>query len=147
MYNQKFGKTVNFDKFTQAVDDFFSGNHLKSVFGADAHHKTPFTNVWEDEQGLLLELAAPGLHKEDFKISLEKDLLTIATQGSVKKNAENVKVFRKEFDYQTFARSFRLNIQEFDGQKISAKYENGILALRIPRLAEKPSDSIQIQIV
>lgn len=151
MRNHKFennnGFAFNLDNITKAIDDFFAGNNLKSAVPTDACHQIPLANVWQDEQGLVLELAAPGLSKEDFQISVDADLLTIEAKQSVKKAGENVKVFRKEFSYSTFKRSFRLDSKEFDVQQIAARYEQGILSLRIPRKAENKSESIRINIL
>ncbi len=132
--------------FSRAIDGFFSGNNLKDFFQTDAAHVVPAANIWEENTHLYIALAAAGLQKEDFKISLEGDLLTISTQKPSEKPNEKAKFYRKEFNFQFFKRSFRLDLKEFDPQQISARYENGVLTLTIPQRAEKAPDSLKINV-
>lgn len=107
----------------------------------------PAVNIQESDEAFQLELAAPGFKKADFKVELVNDLLTIFSE---KKSADETtggfRYTKKEFNYQSFSRSF--NLPDFvDGEKIVAAYENGILTLTIPKKAEeKPKPSRQIEI-
>jgi HSP20 family protein len=92
----------------------------------------PPVNITENENHYLVELAAPGLEKTDFNLKLEGNILSI---GSEKKNQtinENSKLIRNEFTYRAFKRSFTLD-EKIDAENISAKYENGILQLELPK--------------
>jgi len=142
--NGQFGHKLH--NFSRAIDSFFSGNNLKDFFQADAAHVIPAANIWEENNNLYIALAAAGLQKEDFKISLERDLLTISTEKPAEKANENVKFYRKEFNFNFFKRSFRLDLKEFDPQQISARYENGVLTLTIPQRVEKAPDSFKINV-
>lgn len=96
----------------------------------------PSVNIKESKENFTVEVAAPGLVKEDFKIELNNDLLTVSSEKKIEKETSEDQQFTcREFSYQSFSRSFTLpNIA--DGEKIAAKYENGILTVTIPKRAE-----------
>lgn len=107
----------------------------------------PSVNIKEDNDGFEVEMAAPGLKKEDFKIELNGDLLTISSEKNEDDVKDEKRYTRREFSYQSFTRSFTLpNIA--DSGKINAKYHNGILTVEIPKKEEakpKPPKKIAIQ--
>lgn len=108
----------------------------------------PSVNIKEDVNGFEVELAAPGFEKGDFKIDLDKNVLTISSDKQVESETKEGQRFtRREFSYQSFSRSFTLpNI--VDGNKIAAKYENGILRVSIPKKEEaKPKPARQIEVL
>lgn len=93
----------------------------------------PSVNIKEGEESFEVEMAAPGFEKKDFKIELNHDLLTITSEKQMENESkENEQFTRREFSYQSFSRSFTLP-NTADGEKIGAKYENGILKVRIPK--------------
>lgn len=108
----------------------------------------PAVNVKEDDGTFSLEVAAPGLNKEDFKVKVDKDILTISSE--VENKTEDTdsagKYTRKEFSYRSFQRSFTLP-ESVDGDGINAKYENGVLHVSLPKREEakvKPAREIEI---
>jgi len=107
----------------------------------------PSINIKEDKNGFEVEMAAPGLEKNDFKIDLDNNVLTISSEKKVEneiKEGENYT--RREFSYQSFTRSFNLP-ENAESDKISAKYEKGILKVSIPKREEaKPKVTKQIEI-
>ncbi|HEY6953964.1 MAG TPA: Hsp20/alpha crystallin family protein [Flavisolibacter sp.] len=108
----------------------------------------PLVNIKEDNDNFLVEMAAPGMEKNDFKVELDGNLLTITSE---KQNENEVKegerYSRREFSYQSFQRSFQLPKEVVDADKIEAKYENGVLRLLIPKKEEaKPRPPKMIQI-
>jgi len=107
----------------------------------------PSVNVKESTEGFEVEMAAPGFEKKDFKIELNHELLTISSEKRVENEIKNGQQFtRREFSYQSFSRSFTLP-NSADGEKIGAKYENGILKISIPKKDEaKPKPARQISI-
>jgi HSP20 family protein len=107
----------------------------------------PSVNISEGEDGFEVEMAAPGFEKNDFKIELNHDLLTITSEKKVdKENKEGQHFTRREFSYQSFSRSFTLP-DSANGDKINATYENGILKVMIPKKEEaKPKPPRQIVI-
>lgn len=107
----------------------------------------PSVNIKESENEFEVDMAAPGMNKEDFKIELNNSVLTISSEKQTENEfKEGKNVTRREFSYQSFNRSFTLpTIVETD--QITAKYENGILKVSIPKKEEaKPKPTKQIVI-
>lgn len=129
-------------------DDFFG----KEFFGyIPASVKTiPAVNVKEDETNFTVEVAAPGMNKDNFNISLEDGILTISSE-SKSENTETddkTKYTRKEFSYSSFKRSFTIDEEQINTEAISARYENGVLFVALPKQEkvepEKKSKTISI---
>lgn len=127
---------VNFNNRTRNTAPYFN-NVFDSLF-SDAVtknkmvDKSPNVNIHENENAFIIELAAPGLKKEDFQINLKKE--TLSVWAEVKKDETQVaKDFtRKEFDYSSFARSFNLP-DTADADRITAEYKDGILNITISK--------------
>jgi HSP20 family protein len=92
----------------------------------------PPVNILEKTDSYQLEIAAPGFQKMDFNVKLEENLLTISTEKKEEKTETADKQIRKEFSYKAFKRSFTID-EKIDGEKINAKYENGILKVELPK--------------
>jgi len=92
----------------------------------------PAANILEHPDSFELDLAAPGLKKDDFKIHLENNVLTISSEVKDEKEEEEKNYTRKEFHYSSFSRSFTLP-RSVDLEKIMADYENGILKVMLPK--------------
>jgi HSP20 family protein len=95
----------------------------------------PSANIKETPEGFELEIAAPGLTKEDFKINLENAVLTISAELEDEKREEGKNYTRKEFYYGSFSRSFTLP-KSVDTEKIKAGYNQGILQIELPKKTE-----------
>jgi HSP20 family protein len=107
----------------------------------------PAVNVKETENEYLIEVAAPGMNKEDFKISLHNNLLTISSEKKDEKEEKNEKYSRREFSYQSFQRSFTISENSVDSGKITANYQSGILSICLPKREEiKPKPRMEIKI-
>jgi len=107
----------------------------------------PSVNIKETEDEFEVEMAAPGMEKNDFKIELNNSVLTISSEKqSESQEGEGKNITRREFSYQSFNRSFTLPaIVETD--RITAKYENGLLRVNIPKKEEaKPKPLKQIKV-
>ena len=131
-------------------DDFFSRDLLNWGLNNSSSTNTtiPLVNLKETADNFEVEMAAPGMSKEDFKVELDGTTLAISSE---KKNESEVRegerYTRREFSYQSFQRSFQLPKEVVDADKIEAKYENGVLRLLIPKKEEarpKPPRMIQI---
>ena len=105
----------------------------------------PPVNITEKESAYSLELAAPGMEKQDFTVNLENDLLTISAEKKEETASESEKNIRREFRYQSFKRSFTLD-EKIDATAITAKYENGILKLELPKKKEEKASTQTITI-
>jgi HSP20 family protein len=108
-------------------------NDLGDFFGKRL--TDPAANIIEQEDGFYLEIAAPGLTKEDFKINLENNIMTISSEIEDQKREEGKNYTRKEFYYGSFSRSFTLP-KTIDLDKIKAEYEQGILKIALPKKDE-----------
>lgn len=125
-----------FQNFPSLLRDQKDGFHFK--------HSIP-VNIVESESGYKLEVVAPGLTKQDFKIELEKNLLTISFEKTTEEGPKEEKFIRREYTIQSFKRSFTVN-ENIDAENISAQYVNGVLTLNLPRKAEVKASSKQITI-
>jgi HSP20 family protein len=133
--------------FNNVMDTFFNG--LPSVFKDDfvTSNFKQFApvNVKEVENGYQLEIVAPGLEKDDFKVDLDKHTLTISAEKKSEEEAKMEKHLRREYKYQSFRRSFTID-ENIDAEKIDAKYVNGVLILTLPKKAEVKTAAKQISI-
>ncbi len=119
-----------FDDFFNNAD-WFGGSNLSKI-----GFNTPAVNVKETDEDFTVELAAPGLSKEDFNIELDNDVLTISSETtSEKETKDEGKYTRKEFSYRAFKRSFSLP-DAVNGTEIGASYDNGILFVTLPKKEE-----------
>lgn len=105
----------------------------------------PAVNVIETPTGFRLELAAPGLSKEDFKINLQKNVLSISAQKEDRKEQEHENVHRREFSFGSFERSFRLP-EAIDTDLLTANYEQGVLRIELTKKSEKAPEVKTIDI-
>jgi HSP20 family protein len=136
--------------FPAIFDDFLS----RDLFDWNASNYSnsgttlPAVNIKETADNFEVEMAAPGMNKEDFNVTLDGNVLTISAERKAEKsNNQQEKYSRKEFYYESFQRKFSLPKEVVDEQDIQAKYENGLLRLIIPKKEEarpKPPRSIQI---
>jgi HSP20 family protein len=119
-------------------DDFFSRELFNwgNTNFSSTNTTVPAINIREKEDHFEVEVAAPGMEKKDFNITLEGNVLMIssAKQHTDEKKEENYT--RREFSYQSFQRSLELPKDIVDGEKIKANYENGLLHLAIPKKEE-----------
>ena len=116
--------------------------------GVDTYNKqfTPAVNVKEMDSGYELEMAIPGRKKDDIKIEIDKELLTISSEITKEENETEADYTRKEFSFNAFKRVFTLP-ETVDADKINASYEDGILRFVLPKKEEalpKPKRSIEI---
>lgn len=107
----------------------------------------PSVNVKEDDNRYEIEVAAPGLNKEDFSLKIENNVLTISSEKENEKDEKAGNYSRREFSYQSFKRSFTLPEGHILTDKILAKYNNGILRIELPKRDEvKPQPEKMIEI-
>jgi len=121
---------------TNVLHDVFNTN-FSELLNADFTAQRPSVNIFEEDEAFGLELAVPGLNKEDFEIKVEKDQLIIKASHAASKEDEHTKTKykRREFNFKSFSRSFHLSDQ-IDTDKIDAKYENGVLTIRLDKKEE-----------
>jgi HSP20 family protein len=116
-------------------DDFITKDLFDFNRGFSKSEPTlPAVNVKEVDNAFEIQVAAPGIRKEDFKINLERNVLTISSENKIEheEKDENGAFTRREFNYSAFSRSFTLP-EVAEAEKIEAAYENGILRITVPK--------------
>ena len=136
--------------FPSLIDRFFEGELMdwNNFNFAGTNATLPAVNVRENDEEITIELAAPGLRKEDFKLDYDNGRLTISSEKEEKfEEKEGEKITRREFSYSSFQRSFSVPETIVNTDKIVAKYNDGILRLTLPKREEvKPKPAKQIKI-
>jgi HSP20 family protein len=125
------------DVFDSILNDTFLSDKLIN--------KTPAVNVAESDNGYDIELAAPGLKKEDFKISVEKNVLSVSADKKVESTDETKKYSKREYNNTAFARTFTLP-QAADQTKITAEYADGILNITVGKKEEAKIQTREIEV-
>lgn len=115
-----------FDDFFKPWNELFDGGLWPRNFNI------PAVNITEHKDEYKVELAVPGMKKDDFKIDVNGNMLTISSEKEENKEEKNKKFTRKEYNYSSFSRSFTLP-EEINREKIDAKYEDGLLKIALPR--------------
>jgi len=140
-FNNRYPQTGNL------LNHFF-GNELlndSDVLKGGQYFNTPKVNIRETEDAFAIEVAAPGFDKKDFNVELENNVLTIEAAKEDDNESKDYSHF--EFKYGSFKRSFTLPKDKVKESKVSAKYENGILNISLPKKEEakaKPKRLIDI---
>jgi len=133
------------------LDNFFNRDAFRegNLNFYDATTSVPAVNIKETTENYALEMVAPGMAKTDFKVELENDVLTISAEKSNSTSEAEEGVYsRKEFSYQSLKRSFTFPQDVVDTERIEAKYEDGILHIKIPKKEEVLRNRIkQIEIL
>ncbi len=139
-----------FPSMPSIFDRFFDGELMdfNSNNFSNTNTTMPAVNVKENDNEFTIEVAAPGMKKDDFKVSYDNGRLTIASEvKNESEEKEGEKVTRREFSYQSFQRSFSIAENVVQSENISASYENGILHISMPKREEvKPKPAKQIAI-
>lgn len=117
--------------FRGLIDEFLPKN-MTSVFGGEDFFTTPAVNIKETDTNFHLEVAAPGLQKEDFKLAVENNILTISAEQQKSSEDQTDNYTRKEFQYASFKRSFQLP-EHIQDDQIQATYNNGVLTIDLPK--------------
>ena len=119
-----------FNDFFKPWNEWFDGD-----IQWPAAFRAPAVNISQHEKEYQVSLAAPGLKKNDFKIDVEGNILTISCEKEESKEEKEKKFTRREYSYSSFSRSFTLP-GEINVDKIEATYEDGLLKVSLPRKAE-----------
>ncbi|MDR0768976.1 MAG: Hsp20/alpha crystallin family protein [Dysgonamonadaceae bacterium] len=124
-------------------NDFFNDDLYGNVLGR-RQAASPAVNIVETKTGFRIEIGAPGVAKEDFKVDIDKDnLLTISAEKKTEKEDKNERYLRKEFGYSQFKQTLILP-DEIDKDVIAASYENGVLSVSIPKKAKSEKEENRV---
>lgn len=124
------GMPYVFDDLLRPWNDWFDGRELWNRAAS-----LPPVNIVEQEDKYLVSLAAPGMKRDDFKIDLSGNMLTISSETEETKEEKEKTFTRQEYNYKGFSRSFSLP-EGINTEKIEAKYEDGVLKITLPRTEE-----------
>jgi len=136
--------------FPSLIDRFFEGDlmdwNTRNFAGTDS--TLPAVNVKENDDEIMIEVAAPGMKKDDFRLDYDNGRLTISSEREeTHEEKDGERVTRREFSYSSFQRSFSVPETIVNVDKIAAKYSDGILKLTLPKRDEvKPKPAKQIKI-
>ena len=135
-------KYNNNNVFPSLINEFFNDDFGMNFLNRS--HSVPSVNSLENNDSFEIDLAVPGMKKEDFTIELNDKVLVISSETS--NTNENDKMRLNEFNFSSFQRSFRVP-DSVDQDKIKANYKNGILKIKLPKREEsisKPNRVINI---
>ena len=151
MMNKSLVKTNGglFPAIPSLLDDFFGRDWLDSTMAdwKKSNSTLPAVNVQETNENYLIEVAAPGMKREDFKIELDNDVLTISSNREERQEEKDGNYTRKEYSYQSFQRSFSLPQNSVKVDEIKANYVDGILKITVPKTEgakKKPAKQITV---
>ena len=116
-------------------DHFFSKEYMPDLFTDGSFKSVPAVNIIENNDGYVIEVAAPGLNKKDFHIHIGNDVLTISSEREDMVKDDEGKVCRREFGYHSFRRSFSVP-DSIETTKIKASHKDGILYVALPKREE-----------
>lgn len=120
--------------FSTLIDRFFNDSVART--GGTAYSFVPRVDVLENEKAYEVHVAVPGMNKEDFKLDVNENILTVSGERKFTRENKDGGVRTVETQYGTFSRSFTLP-EHVDSGKITAKYNNGILEVNIPKDEKK----------
>lgn len=131
-------RTTNDNWLPSIFDDMFKTDWLGGTTNVNnIGVSIPAVNIKESDDNFMVEVAVPGMKKDQFNIELDNDMLTISSQEKDEKetNLEDGKFTRREFSYKSFKRAFSLP-ETVDSEQIAANYENGVLFITLPKREE-----------
>lgn len=141
----KFNPEKRTNSLLPGFSDVFDSVFNDTFFNDRMIARVPAANISETAETFHIELAAPGLKKEDFKLSLDRNVLSISVEHVLENNNDKKNYSKREYSYNSFVRSFTLP-DSADDSRIEAAYTNGILKVDIAKKDEAKSVSRQIQI-
>ena len=137
-----------FPALPSLIEDFFNKTWMDTTAPQRFGYSTlPAVNIHETNDSFEIEVAAPGLKREQFNVEWNNFVLTISAEIKTDEQKENEHFKRREFYYGSFERSFALPENKVDGERIQAKYVDGILQVTVPKKEEakvKPARQIAI---
>ena len=127
--------------FNDIFESFFNDSFVSDRMVS----RVPAVNISETSDEYHIELAAPGLKKEDFKIHMDGNVLSISVEQQKENEVKQKKYNKREYSYSSFVRSFTLP-EGADDARIEAAYADGVLKVSLPKKEEAKSVSRQIEI-
>ncbi|MBL7767897.1 MAG: Hsp20/alpha crystallin family protein [Flavipsychrobacter sp.] len=131
-----------FEDFFKPWNEWFDSGHIWN-----RTMKVPAVNITDNKENYLISLAIPGMEKKDFNIDIEGNMLTVSCEKEETKEEKDKSYSRKEYNYNSFSRSFNLP-EEVMMEQINAVYDNGILNITLPKqlLPKKTGNGKHIEV-
>ncbi|SKB63674.1 Hsp20/alpha crystallin family protein [Daejeonella lutea] len=139
-FNNQKGTNSLLPGYNEVFDSIFN-----DTFFTNRTSFVPAVNISESADAFHIEMAAPGLRKEHFKLHVENNMLTVSAEVSAENSQNEKRYAKREFNYTSFVRSFNLP-DTADDSRIEALYENGVLRIDIGKREEAKTVSRQIEI-
>ena len=134
------------NNFTREIDRFFDDIFATPAFRGDADTDfVPRVNIKDAKDHVSLTFEIPGMNKDDIKVTVKDDLLTVSGQREWKSEEKNEQYVRSEIRSGSFSRSFTLP-ENVNAEKISADYRNGLLEVRLEKAEEAKPKEIEVKI-
>ena len=124
-----------------AFDDFFSDPIFSTFFETGNSMRA---DIRETEKEYIVEAEIPGARKEDIKLDLRDDTLTVAVVHDEQVNEEKENYLRKERRFGSYSRSFY--VENVKNEDVTAKYDNGVLTIKLPKTEDRNKDKHKIEI-
>jgi HSP20 family protein len=136
-----------FPALPSLIEDFFGRNWADNSSSSDGWGSStlPAVNIYETNDAFRIEVAAPGMKRENFNVQLDNHVLRISAE--IKRDDQKDQFNRREFYYGSFERSFSLPENKVESEGIEAKYVDGILYISVPKREEakvKPARQISV---
>jgi HSP20 family protein len=141
----KFNSDRKNNALMPGFNDIFENFFNDSMFNDRMVSRVPAANISESAEEYHIELAAPGLKKDQFKLRVDDQVLSIAVEQQQENPENNRRYNKREFSYSSFVRSFTLP-ESADDARITAEYSDGVLKIDVPKKEEAKSVSRQIEI-
>lgn len=136
---------LTFPRFSSFIDGFLE-NEFENLSRKELFKTPALVNIKDAKDSYRIEVAAPGFKKEEFSIKVEGNILSLSAESKTETEAIEEKFTRKEFNFNSFTRSFTLS-KNIDATKVAATYENGILYVTLPKKEEaKENASIEVKV-
>lgn len=140
-FNEGRERNLTHSSFNDIFENFFNDSFISDRMIS----RVPAVNIAESEGHYHIELAAPGLKKEDFKLDLDRNILTISAEKTTEQENNGKQYNKREYSYTSFVRSFTLP-DSADEAKIDASYTDGVLKIDVAKKDEAKSIRRQISI-
>lgn len=139
-------RTNDLPLFDHLFDGFFRDEPMHWMNREHKVSSNQSVNILEDDNGFTIELMAPGFRKEDLHIEVVENLLKLSAKRELEKESEDRNYLRREFRLNSIEREFRLPENRIDEENISARFEDGILLVNLPKKEEVKKASRLIEV-
>lgn len=139
----QFDPINDFRQFSQVMDRLF-GSEATQRMNQPTAFMLPI-DVFEQGDWLYVRAALPGVDPDQIEITVEGSVMTIKGEQTENEEFRDAKVYRREYRFGSFTRSIRLP-EDFDGAKVEAEFENGMVMIRVPRREEAKPSVVKVQV-